>query len=51
MTPFKDQFETRALVADLSQRPLSSKRIVFFLEFGIVQAVQGALHGHIELID
>ena len=36
-------------VADLSQRPLSSKRIVFFLEFGIVQAVQGALYGYKEL--
>ena len=29
---------------NLSQRPLNSKRIVFFLEFGIVQAVHGALH-------
>ena len=34
-------------VADLSQRPLNSKRMVFFLEFGIVQAVQGALHNRL----
>ena len=30
-------------VLDLSQRPSSSKMIVFFLEFGRVQAEQGAL--------
>ena len=31
------------LVLNLSQRPSSSKMIVFFLEFGRVQAEQGAL--------
>ena len=41
-----DAFNTEELVDFinyLSQRPLSSKTIVFFREFGNVHAVQGAL--------
>ena len=41
-------FETMNL-SDFSHRPLRSKMIVFFLEFGKVHAEQGALHGHNEL--
>ena len=42
----KDAFNAEELVGFidyLSQRPLSSKTIVFFREFGNVHAVQGAL--------